>query len=101
MDLGKGVIGFLGVAFIAAGVAYTVSAPRNVDNFMNQELASLDGKSPNQVMLEAKVEADRAQCETFSELAAEAWDRAVENESLERDSSKIEELDRQVERYCK
>ncbi|MEO9462309.1 MAG: hypothetical protein ABJ242_06195 [Marinomonas sp.] len=100
MGFAKGVIAFIGTAFIAAVVAYSVSAPRNFESSMNEEMPSLGGKSINQAVKEAKAEAKREQCETFTELASEAWDRAVENDSLDRDASKIEKLDRQADRYC-
>ncbi len=100
MDLGKGIIGIIGVAFIAATVAYSVSAPRNVDNMMDQEMASLDGKSINESMADSKAEVRAEQCERYSAAAAEAWDRAVENETIDRDAIRIDELDRQVERFC-
>lgn len=100
MDLGKGLIGFIGVAFIAAVVAYSVSAPRNAENMMDQEMASLDGKSINQSIADSKAEVRAEQCERFSAMAAEAWDRAVENDTTDRDAMKIDELDRQVERFC-
>ena len=100
MHLGQGIAGFLGVAFIAGTVAYSVSAPRNVDNMMNQEMASLDGKSINQAMADAKDEVRAEQCEQYSLAASETWDHAVENETLDRDTARINELDRQVERFC-
>ncbi len=100
MDLGRGIAGFVGVAFIAAVVAFSVSAPRNADDMMNQEMASLGGKSINQTMAETQAEARADQCERFSQLASDAWDKAVNNDTLERDTAKIEEMDRQAERFC-
>lgn len=100
MNLAKGLAGAVGTAFIAAVVAFSVSAPRNVDNMMDQELSSLDGKSINQSIAESKAEARADQCERFTAMASEAWDRAVENGTTDRDAGNIDHLDRQVERFC-
>lgn len=100
MNLVKGLAGAVGTAFIAGVVAFSVSAPRNVDNMMDQELSSLDGKSINQSIAESKAEVRADQCERYSALAAEAWDRAVENGTTDRDAAQIERLDQQVELFC-
>ncbi|MCL6252221.1 hypothetical protein M3P36_14345 [Altererythrobacter sp. KTW20L] len=52
MDLVKGLVGLAATVGIAAVVAYGLSAPRNVNNFMDQEQSSLDGKSINQTIAE-------------------------------------------------
>jgi len=96
----KGVIGLVGTVVVAGWVAFAVSAPRNADAHMNQEMAALDGKSINQTIVEAKTEADAMQCETYRDLAREQWDRSVANGTIERDQSKIDEIDRQVDRFC-
>lgn len=100
MNIAKAGLGLVGTVVIAGWVAYSVSAPRNLDNAMNQEMTSLGGKSINQAMAETQAEVRAEQCERFSQMASEAWDRAVENETLDRDSAKIDELDRQAERFC-
>lgn len=100
MNIAKAGLGLVGTVVIAGWVAYSVSAPRNLDNAMNQEMTSLGGESINQAMAETQAEVRAEQCERFSQMASEAWDRAVENETLDRDSAKIDELDRQAERFC-
>ncbi len=100
MNLAKGMMGLASTVFIAAVVAYAVSAPRNVDSVLNQDLAGLDGQSINEHIAQAKSDADQQQCETFSRLASEAWDRAQEQGTIDRDADTIAELDANVERYC-
>jgi len=100
MNIVKGVIGLVGTVVVAGWVAYAVSAPRNVDAYMDQEMAALEGKSINQSIAEAKTEADAMQCATYRDLAREQWDRAVANGTIDRDQSRIDEIDRQVERFC-
>ena len=96
MDIVKGALGLAGTVAIAGWVAYSVSAPRNVDNYMNQEMEALDGKSINQAMAESKAEADAVQCEQFKRLAEEEWNRSVE-QNREADMA---HLDAQVARFC-
>lgn len=100
MNIVKGTIGLVGTVVVAGWVAYAVSAPRNVDAYMDQEMAALDGKSINQTMADAKAEADAAQCATYRDLAREQWYRSYANGTIDRDQSRIDELDRQVERFC-
>ena len=100
MDIVKAGLGLVGTAAIAGWVAFSVSAPRNAENMMNQEMASLDGKSINETIADSKAEVRAEQCARFSAMAAEAWDRAVENDTTDRDATRIDELDRQVERFC-
>ena len=71
----KAILGLLGTIVIAGWVAYAVSAPRNVDNAMNQPMESLGGSSINEKISEAQEEARNAQCEQYSALANDAWDR--------------------------
>jgi hypothetical protein len=96
MDIVKGALGLAGTVAIAGWVAYSVSAPRNVDNYMNQEMEALDGKSINQAMAESKAEADAVQCEQFKRLAEEEWNRSVE-QNREADMA---HLDAQIARFC-
>lgn len=96
MDIVKGALGLAGTVAIAGWVAYSVSAPRNVDNYMDQEMEALDGKSINQAMAESKAEADAVQCEQFKRLAEEEWNRSVE-QNREADMA---HLDAQVARFC-
>lgn len=96
MDIVKGALGLAGTVAIAGWVAYSVSAPRNVDNYMDQEMEALDGKSINQAMAESKAEADAVQCEQFKRLAEEEWDRSVE-QNREADMA---HLDAQIARFC-
>lgn len=96
MDIVKGALGLAGTVAIAGWVAYSVSAPRNVDNYMDQEMEALDGKSINQAMAESKAEADAVQCEQFKRLAEEEWNRSVE-QNREADMA---HLDAQIARFC-
>ena len=66
----KGVIGLVATVAIAAVVAYGVSAPRNVDAVMNQDMAALGGRSMNDHMAEAYTKAADERCAKFTEMAA-------------------------------
>ncbi len=100
MSVIRGIVGLAGTIVIAAWVAYAVSAPRNADDLMNQEMASLDGKSINETVAEAQAEATAMQCETYQRLAQEQWDRSVANGTMDRDADKLDEIDSQVDRFC-
>ena len=100
MNFGKGLIGLLATVGIAAVVAYGVSAPRNVDNVMNQDMAALGGQSINEHVAQAQAEANRQQCETFTRLAQEAWDRSVDQGTEDRDAETLDELDRKAAQFC-
>ena len=100
MDIVRAGLGLVGTAVIAGWVAYSVSAPRNADAYMNQEMESLDGKSINQVMVEEKDKSWAMHCERYQDLAQKQWDRSIANGTQEADADKIDELDRQVERFC-
>lgn len=100
MHIGKAVAGLAGTVAIAAVVAYGVSAPRNVDNFMAQEQESLGGKSINETVAKAQADANRQQCEQYTRMAEEAWDRAMEQGTADRDAHRLDELDSQVARFC-
>ncbi|WP_209348309.1 hypothetical protein [Pontixanthobacter sp. CEM42] len=96
----KAIASLAGTVVIAGWVAYAVSAPRNVDDVMNQPMASLDGSSIGEEIKNAQTEAKREQCIRFKELAADAWERSLDNGTTDRDARKIDELDRQVQRFC-
>lgn len=96
----RGIIGLVATIFIAAVVAYSVSAPRNVDNFMNAEVAALDGKSIGDSIAEAQTEARQAQCDSFTRSAEDAWNRSIEQGTTDRDAANLDELDQQVARFC-
>ncbi|MBT8427335.1 MAG: hypothetical protein KJO02_04830 [Erythrobacter sp.] len=96
MDFVKGALGLIGTVVIAGWVAYSVSAPRNAENAMNQEMAALDGKSINQVMDESKAEAYAVQCEEFQRLAEEEWSRSIEQNR----PARMEHYDAQIARFC-
>lgn len=100
MSIGRGIAALAGTVAIAAVVAYAVSAPRNVDNFMNAEQTSLDGKSINETVAEAQAEANRQQCEQYTRMAEDAWNRALEQGTADRDAARLDELDSQVARFC-
>lgn len=96
----KGAIGLVATVAIAAVVAYGVSAPRNVDNMMNQDMAALDGRSMNDHMAEAHAKAADERCAKFTEMAEQAWDRAIEQGTDEREADTLDELDLQVDQHC-
>ena len=96
MNAAKGALSLVGTVVIAGWVAYSVSAPRNVDTFFEQEQESLGGQSINQMIAESKAEADAVQCEQFKRLAEEEWNRSVEQG---RDAD-MAHLDAQVARFC-
>jgi len=100
MDVVKAGISLVGTAMIAGWVAYAVSAPRNVENAMNAPMAELDGSSIAEEMKKAQGEVRTEQCARYKDLARDAWDRSLENGTTDRDDAKIDELDRQVARFC-
>ncbi len=100
MNVIKG-LAFLFGTFWLAWVAYVaLSVPTDVDQFMNEPMEALDGSSIGQEIKKAQSDARQRQCETYQDLLARAWDRAVENNNLERDADKIAELERDVKRFC-
>ena len=100
MDAVKAIAGLAGTVVIAGWVAYAVSAPRNVDNMMNQPMAALDGSSIGEEIKAAQDEVRADQCERFTIMAQDAWDKAVDQGTLERDSATLAEYDRQRDRFC-
>ena len=100
MDIVKAGLSLVGTAVIAGWVALSVSAPRNANAYMDQEMDALGGQSINEHMAEKKAEVDAMQCAEYSRLSQELWDRAVANGTTEADSARIDELQRQVDRYC-
>ncbi|WP_379545850.1 hypothetical protein ACFCW2_09240 [Qipengyuania sp. DSG2-2] len=100
MDFVKAALGLIATAFIAGWVAYSVSAPRNVENAMNQPMAALDGNSINEEMKETADRVRADQCARFTALANEAWDRSLEQGTTDRDQIKLDDLDRQKATYC-
>ena len=100
MNIVKGLAGLAATTVIAAVVAYSVSAPRNLDHAMNQDMAALEGLSINEHVAEVRADVASQQCETYQRLADEAWDKAVEHGTEERDAASIDELESQVARYC-
>ncbi|WP_336918449.1 hypothetical protein [Altererythrobacter lauratis] len=100
MSIGRGIAALAGTVAVAAVVAYAVSAPRNADNFMAQEQASLGGKSINETMAEAQADAKRQQCAQYTRAAEDAWNRAMEQGTADRDAARLDELDSQVARFC-
>lgn len=96
----KAVASVIGTVVIAGWVAFAVSAPRNVENALNEPMASLDGSSIAAKMEETQMEVRREQCATFKAAASEAWERSLDRGTTDRDAAKIDQLDRQVERFC-
>lgn len=97
----KAIISIASTVAIAAVVAYGVSAPRNFENAMNQEMDALGGQSINEHVAEVRAEVRSEQCERLTRMAQEAWDHAVEQGTADRDALRLEEMDRQAERFCK
>lgn len=100
MNFVRAGVSLAATAVIAGWVAYAVSAPRNLDNVMNEPMAALGGSSIAAEMDKAKTEAREQQCAKFQDLARDAWDRSLENDTSGRDAAEIDHLDRQVERFC-
>jgi hypothetical protein len=100
MDVVKAVLSLTGTVVIAGWVAYSVSAPRNVENMLNEPMASLDGGTIADEMREAQSKAKQAQCAEYKDAAQRAWDRSLEKGTSDRDAAQIDRLDRQVERFC-
>lgn len=96
----KGLLSLTATVAIAAVVAYSVSAPRNVNAFMNQDMDALGGKSMNEHMAETQASVRSEQCEQLSGMAEDAWSRAMEQGTADRDADQLEEMDRQAERFC-
>lgn len=101
MNLIKGAIGLIATVWIAAVVAYGVSAPRNVDTVMDQPNPALGGKSINQQVAETQARVRSEQCERMTRMAQDAWDRAIDQGTADRDAANLDEMDRQAELYCK
>lgn len=97
----RAIISIASTVAIAAVVAYGVSAPRNVNNAMNEEMDALGGQSINQHVAEMRAEARSEQCERLTRMAQEAWDQAVERGTADRDALRLDEMDRQAESFCK
>ena len=100
MGLIRGIVGLVATVGIAAVVAYGVSAPRNVDNMMDQPQPSLGGKSINQEVAATQPKLRADQCERFTRMAEEAWDRAVDQGTADRDADRLDEMDRLAEQAC-
>lgn len=90
----------VGTVVIAAWVAYSVSAPRNLENSLDEPMEQLDGSSIGETLAEGQAEARRRHCEAYTEQARIAWDRAVENNRLAEDQERLDELDRKVKEFC-
>ena len=101
MGIIKGLVGLAATAAIAAAVAYSVSAPRNFENMMNDPNPALGGKSINQELAETQARVRSDQCERFTQMAKDAWDRSIDQGTSDRDAAQLDELDRQAERYCR
>lgn len=100
MQAAKAILGLVGTVAIAGWVAYSVSAPRNFENAMNEPMESLGGSTIAESVEKAQAEARQAQCEEIRARANEAWDRAIENGTADRDAERLDELYREVGRYC-
>ena len=96
----RAMLGILGTAVIAGWVAWSVSAPCNVENAMNEPMAQLDGSSINETIRETQAEVRADQCERYTDMAQKAWDRAVERGTLDRDADRLDELYSQRDRFC-
>lgn len=101
MSLIKGIFGLIATVWIAAMVAYAVSAPRTVDQAMNVPNPALGGKSINQQVAETQAEVRSQQCEQMTRMAEDAWNQAMDQGTADRDAARLDEMDRQAERFCK
>ena len=100
MDWVKGLVGLAATVGIAAVVAYSVSAPRNVDDVLNQEMDALGGQSINEQIAETQAEVAAEQCVAYTRRAEEAWDRAMGQGTADRDAATLDELDAAAARFC-
>lgn len=100
MDIVKAGLSLVGTAVIAGWVALSVSAPRNANAYMDQEMDALGGQSINEHYAELKAEVDAEQCAQFTRMSEDAWNRAVAMGETEADADNLEYLQRQVDRYC-
>ncbi len=100
MNILRAGLGLVGTAAIAGWAAYSVSAPRNFENAMNDPMVALEGSSISDEMLKAKKEAYAVQCAEIRAAAAESWERSLENGTIDQDQSRLDELDRQADRFC-
>jgi len=101
MKLVKKIVSVIGIAWIAAVVAYSVSAPRNVENLMDQPNPALGGQSLNQQMAASQAKVRSEQCEDVTRLAESARNRAVDRGTTDQDEARLDELDRLAEEYCR
>lgn len=100
MNGAKALVSLAGTAVIAGWVAFSISAPRNVDNALNAPMASLDGSSIAEQMEQSRLDVRQDQCARYKDLANEAWERSMDNGTTDRDTAKIDRLDDQVKRFC-
>lgn len=100
MSTVKAIAGLVGTVFIAAVVAYAVSAPRNVDAAFDQEIEALGGQTINEHMAAAQADAARQQCEAITRAAEQAWDRAMDQGTVDRDADRLDDLDAEVAQLC-
>ena len=101
MQLVKGIASLIATAWIAAVATYSVSAPRNLEDLMNEPNPALGGQSLNQQMAASQAKVRSEQCEQVTRQAERAWDRATSQGTVDRDSDKLDELDRLTEEYCR
>ena len=97
----KKIVGVLATAWIAAVVAYSVSAPRNLENLMDEPNPALGGQSLNQEMAAAQAKVRSEQCEEVTRRAENARNNAINQGTLDQDAARLDELDQLVEEYCR
>lgn len=97
----KKIVGALAVAWIAAVVAYSVSAPRNVEDLMHEPNPGLGGQSLNQQMAASQAKVRSEQCAEVTRLAESARNTAIDRETTDQDAARLDELDRLAEEYCR
>ena len=97
----KKIVGVLATVWIAAVVAYSVSAPRNVESLMNEPNPALGGQSLNQEMAAAQAKVLSEQCEQVTRSAESARNRAIDRGTTDQDEARLDELDRLAEEYCR
>ncbi|MBM3595130.1 MAG: hypothetical protein FJX31_04900 [Alphaproteobacteria bacterium] len=62
---------------------------------------ALGGQSINQQVAEVREEVRSEQCDRLSRMAQDAWDQAAERGTADRDAQKLDQMDRQAEKFCK
>ena len=94
-------LAFLFGTFWLGWFAYmALVVPSDVDAALEQPMEAIEISSIGAELKKAQADARQQQCDQYQVVLAQTWDRAVERDTLERDADKIDELERNVERFC-